>query len=264
MKIGERKFTQLFKALFGKQHYNALIKMFLFSQNPFDCFERYFFGNGNYPTSIILRTPLGKISPEIYSYQDMITVNEIFFRTDYKINPEVKVVVDIGSNIGISALYFLTRNNFCKTYLFEPEPKNIVKLKKNLEAYANRYIINESAVSSETGIKKFGRDVSGRYGGLSRETGDYIEVKCQHINEVLDNILKFEKEIDVLKLDIEGEELKVLQAIDQKYLEKIKTIYFEIDFTVTLEKNFSFHPEIFKQDRYGEVYILKNKLFRLS
>ena len=264
MKIGERKFKQLFKALFGKQHYIALTKMFLVCQKPFDCFGRYFFGWGEYPIGIELRTPLGKIKPLIYSYQDMITVNEIFFRTDYALNRDAKVVVDIGSNIGISALFFLTRNNFCKTYLFEPDPRNTEKLKNNLEDYTNRYIINESAVSDETGIKKFGRDVSGRYGGLSRETGDYIEVKCLHINEALDNILKLEKEIDVLKLDIEGEELKVLQAIDQKYLEKIKTIYFEIDFTVTLEKNFSFRPEIFKQDRYGEVYILKNKLFRLS
>ncbi len=43
---------------------------------------------------------------------------------------DISVVVDFGSNIGISALYFLTRNQDIKVYLFEPVPQNILRLKK--------------------------------------------------------------------------------------------------------------------------------------
>ena len=98
MKIGKRNLSQLVKALFARQHYVAFVNIILVCHNPFDCFKRYFLGSGTYPIKIVLRTPLGKIYPEIYSYYDMLTINEIFCRTDYKTKNDIGVVVDIGSN----------------------------------------------------------------------------------------------------------------------------------------------------------------------
>ena len=259
MKIGKRNFRQFFKALFAKQHYIAFINSFIFYENPFNCLGRYFFGTGEYPARIILRTPTVKIKPEIYSYYDMLTVNEIFCRQDYKVSNNIKVVIDLGSNIGISALYFLSRNNFSKVYLFEPDPKNIIKLEKNLKNYEDRYVLNECAVSNKDGVERFGREVTGRVGGLSRETDDYIDVKCRHVNSVILEILESEKKIDVLKIDIEGEELTVLQAIDKELLKKINLIYFEIDHTIKIDQSFSFYPDLFEQKRYGETIILQRK-----
>ncbi|MFH1899993.1 MAG: hypothetical protein ABIJ83_01840 [Patescibacteria group bacterium] len=63
----------------------------------------------------------------------------------------------------MSALYFLTRNNFCKCYLFEPDPDNVVKLNGNLKNFEGRYTLKECAVANETGIKQFGKDPIGRY-----------------------------------------------------------------------------------------------------
>ncbi len=261
MKIGKRNLSKLFIALSAKQHYIALINIFLICYNPFSFFKRYFLGLGNYPTNIALKTPLGKTNPEIYSYYDALTINEIFCRIDYKAKKDIKTVVDIGSNIGISALYFLTRNNFCKCYLFEPDPDNIVKLNKNLENFKDRYILEECAIANESGVKQFGRDPIGRCGGLNRKTEDYINVKCCHINDALKKILENSSIIDILKIDIEGDELNVLRAIDEKLLSKIKNIYFEIDYTIDLDHNFSFYPNIFIHERYGETFRLKNKNF---
>ena len=47
------------------------------------------------------------------------------------------MAVDFGSNIGISALYFLTRNPSVQVYLFEPVPSNIERLRENLKGYEN-------------------------------------------------------------------------------------------------------------------------------
>lgn len=259
MKIGKRNFKQLSKALCAKQHYTAFVKMFLICQHPFECFIRYFLGRGHYPASVTLRTPLGKISPEVYSYYDILTINEIFFRTDYKVNKNIDVVVDIGSNIGISALYFLTRNSTCKCYLFEPDPDNILKLKKNLQNFKDRFVLKECAVASITGVKQFGRDPTGRCGGLNRKTEDYIKVECFHINDLLNNILSSEDKIDILKIDIEGDEIDVLQSIDKKNLNKINIIYFEIDHTINISPNFSFYPDLFIHKKRGETYMLINK-----
>lgn len=262
MKIGKRNLLQFVKALFARQHYIAFINIFLICRNPFDCFKRYFLGTGTYPTKITLRTPSGKISPEIYSYYDMLTINEIFCRVDYKAKNDIKVVVDIGSNIGISALYFLTRNNFCKCYLFEPDPDNVVKLNNNLKNFKNRYTLKECAVANENGVMQFGKDPFGRCGGLNRKTEKYINVQCCHVNEVLRKIFETCDIIDILKIDVEGDELRVLQSIDEKLLGKIKNIFFEIDSSINLDSNFSFHPEIFIHKRYGKTFKLINKNFK--
>jgi len=259
MKIGKRNLSQCVKALFARKHYIAFINIFLICHKPFDCFKRYFFGSGTYPTKIALRTPLGKINTTIYSYHDMLTINEIFCRVDYKVKNDINVVVDIGSNIGISALFFLTRNDFCKCYLFEPDPDNVFKLNDNLKKFKNRYTLEECAVDNETGIKQFGKDPFGRYGGLNRKYDDYINVRCCHINDVLRKILQTHDLIDILKIDIEGNEIEVLQSIDEKILRQIKNIYFEIDHSINLDSNFSFHPEIFLNKRSGEMFTLINK-----
>jgi FkbM family methyltransferase len=259
MKIGKRSLKQFIKALFSKQHYTALFGVFLICQHPIDFLKQYFWGVGTYPTKITLRTPLGKVEPKVYSYYDTLTINEIFFRIDYKARKNIRVVIDIGSNIGISALYFLTRNKYCKCYLFEPDPDNIKKLNENLLNFKDRYELRECAVANETGTKKFGRDPMGRCGGLSRKTGDYIYVRLCHINDALRDILKTNDTIDILKIDVEGEEFEILQAIEQKLLDKIKIIYLEIDHTVNLSPNFSFHPRLFSQRRRGETYMLFNK-----
>ena len=57
-----------------------------------------------------MRTPAGVVAPTLHSSHDMFTVNEVFCREDYACGPGIRTVVDVGSNIGISALYFLTRD----------------------------------------------------------------------------------------------------------------------------------------------------------
>jgi FkbM family methyltransferase len=260
MKIGKRNLRQTLKAIFGKQHYVALLNMFRVYPEFFNALFRYLSGRGKYPCAIRLKTPLGIISPVIFSYYDMLTVNEIFCRRDYGSDEKASVVVDFGSNIGISALYFLTRNIYCRCYLFEPVPENIKKLNDNLKNYADRYVLNEAAVSDEGGIKKFGTEEFGRCGGLSRETGSYINVKCVNVNDVLAEILGKEKNIDILKIDTEGNELGIINAIDRNILPRIRVIYFEIDHTIELNDDYKILPEYYEQSRYGNTIRLILKI----
>lgn len=141
MKIGKRSQGQAVKALFEWRHYIALFNMLRVYPDFCDSFKRYFTGSGTYPYNIKIRTPLGQILPKIYSYHDMLTVNEVFCREDYCAKSACKVIVDVGSNIGISALYFLTRNKDSKCYLFEPVPENVEKLKENLKLFEGRYCL---------------------------------------------------------------------------------------------------------------------------
>lgn len=165
MTIGDRDIKKVIKALFQKQHYIAFLSMLIIYPNFIDSFKRYFLNKGIYPCKINIRTPLGKINPEIYSYYDMLTVNEIFCRKDYKANKDIKVVVDIGSNIGLSALYFLTRNKYVKSYLYEPVPMNIKRLIKNLGNFIESIIpkIKKRKTRFNKGISGKGKFISKKY-----------------------------------------------------------------------------------------------------
>ena len=258
VKIGKREFN-IQAVLFDKGHYLSAWNILRYCRRPAAFLWRYLTGKGSYPYQVRIATPTGQIAPQVDSYYDAITVNEIFFRLDYKAGPDDRVVVDIGANIGLSALYFLSRNRESKVYLYEPVKDNIVKLRHNLRDFSDRIIVREEAVYFEGGKKKFGTDRYGRYGGLNRASNKYIEVNCIPINDVLSSVIGQEGIIDILKIDIEGDEIAVVNAIDPKYFGKIKKIYFEIDYTAAIAPHFSVRPEYFKEERRGSIFVMAGK-----
>ncbi len=246
--IGHRSLTQILSAFFGRHHYIALWNMVRFYPDFAENFQRYIFDSGNYPYHIRIRTPAaGIVQPILYSLHDLLTVNEVFCRHDYFADEKVQVVVDIGSNIGISALYFLTRNQTSRCYLYEPVPRNLARLKTNLAAHEARYVLEPVAVANKCSIVEFGTEPSGRYGGIGLELAETIQVPCVHINTVLEQVLDKEQRIDILKIDTEGAELDIVQAIRREYLERIQRIYFESPPQNRL------YPDLFEQKQYGGV-----------
>lgn len=231
MRIRDRKVGSIFKAPLQGRHYRAVLKMLSTCDTGLhfaDTFRRYLFATGLYPHDVRLRTPLGIVSPTLYSYHDMLTVNEIFFREDY-CSTDCAVVVDVGANIGLSALYFLTRGPDCRCYLFEPVPANVRKLKSNLSSFAERYVLREASVGTQAGQCEFGIEPTGRYGGIGRETGTKITVDCLSINDVLSDVLSRETHVDVLKLDTEGTERELVEAIAPEHRRRIRRLIFEND-----------------------------------
>jgi FkbM family methyltransferase len=188
---------------------------------------RYFTGRGSYPYDCEVRTPSGMVRPRLWAHDDLLTVNEIFCRLDYAAGPDVRVVVDIGSNIGISALYFLTRNADSRCYLYEPVPRNVERLRRNLDLFRGRWTVEEAAVWDRDGVVEFGVEPTGRYGGIGIAMPNRIEVPCLSINDVLERVIEREGHVDVVKVDTEGAEVDTVAAIRPDLLDHIDTIYFE-------------------------------------
>jgi FkbM family methyltransferase len=208
-------------------NYRALWRMASTAVHPLDFAGRYFFGRGEYPARCPVRTPGGVISPIVFTHHDVITINEIFCRLDYSLPAHATTVVDIGSNIGISALYFLTRSAQVRCHLFEPDPGNLARLLENLAAYRDRFELTEAAVADHAGRVRFGREPTGRYGSLESGFADQIEVDCLHINEVLARVLERVERVDMVKIDTEGLENRTVMAIDHGLLARIGVICFE-------------------------------------
>lgn len=243
--IGYRSRGRILKALKNPATYKAAISMFQVYVHPVDAYKRYVFGSGVYPCLIGVKTPLGIVQIDVHTPDDMQTINEIFCRGDYSSGPENKRVIDIGANIGVSALYFLTRSPDVKCYLFEPLPANIVRLKENLKNFSDRYVLFENAVFNKSGKVEFNVEPTGRYCQLVDIMPDpnqknAIEVDCLNINDILEDLIKKENRIDLIKIDIEGAEQTVIAAIDKKYFSNIKEIVYE---TNTDPPTGNFYPE---------------------
>jgi FkbM family methyltransferase len=234
MRLGHRGARRVLGAPLHGGHYRAafgMAKRYPLSDLPANA-RRFLLARGEYPYVCRVRTPSGMVEPTLYSSHDMLTVNEIFCREDYRCGRDLRVAVDIGANIGISALYFLTRNADLRVYAFEPDPRNVERLRSNLAAYFDRYHLEEVAIDTSDGSARFASDPYGRYGTLAYE-GDtwyeptFIDVRVRSINGVLAGILERESEIDILKIDTEGLEERLVSALDEDLLRRIRTIVYE-------------------------------------
>ena len=118
-----RSLSRVFRALFDYRNYLSVIKSPFVYVNPIqDFLQGYILQKGNYPRRVHLKTPTGVNSIDILNSLDTFTINEIFCWEIYYADNQPKVIVDLGSNIGVSELYFLSRNNASVVYGFEPVP----------------------------------------------------------------------------------------------------------------------------------------------
>ncbi len=222
-----RKISTVIRTLLHRRHYGAAIEALKQCPHPIAFLSRYVVERGTYPIAVPLRTPIGPITLTLYSWHDARTIHEIFLALDYAIDNSARVIVDYGSNIGISAAYFLSRNLNSKAYLFEPVPENAERLRANLRQFADRFTLEEVAVSDNDDAVRFGVESTGRYGGIDIHTGNYIDVACKDSNSILQRIINDHGSIDVLKVDVEKMEKNIINRLDEKLASKIGLIFVE-------------------------------------
>jgi FkbM family methyltransferase len=142
---------------------------------------------------------------------DFAIVREIFLWHAYKVPfKEVRTIIDGGSHIGASAVYFSLIYPDCKILCIEPskDSKNI--LEKNLRFNRVNFKIINKALSNKAGKINFNYDYKNpAYSKITTNGRETIETTT------LERILKNSKDfIDLLKLDIEGEGIKVVKELD--------------------------------------------------
>lgn len=230
MQVAGRNLGLIAKSALDRRHYVAAANMVRLYEHPAEMFKRYLIGKGTYPYTVRVRTPQSWLDLRLHSGHDVLTVNEIFCRNDYLADTSDTVIVDFGSNIGISAAYFLTRNAAAYTYLFEPLPSNVAKLKENLRQFEGRFEVHQAAVGTSDGEVEFAWEESGRYGGVGAGHGNTLTVPLVNSRNVLEEAIEKHGKIDILKIDIEGLEAAVIENIPVEQARKIKKLYVEYTF----------------------------------
>ena len=174
----------------------------------------------------------------IDSWEEFFILKEIFIDEEYKfLSPFELIFVDIGTNVGISSLYFSRFKNTKGIYCFEPVKDTFEIAQKNFEINSNLKILG----LYNFGLGAFEREEyflfnrefkgnSGIRGKLSsslknQKNNEHRQVTIKPASVVLEPIFKRHKgDKIVLKIDCEGGEYEIIEDLARGNL--LKHIYF--------------------------------------
>lgn len=247
MRIGRRNFRQVKQLLLKGNSYKAIPRIFQVHYKPLRVIFEELFSLGSYPWTLRLRAPTGDVQARVYSGADLSTANLVFCREDYHMPSGARVVVDIGSNIGLSSLYWLTRSTEVHVYCYEPAPTSYQRLLENLRPYGGRFTPYNVAVSDFRGTARLWVDPTGVKSSLdhSERVAEPVDVGVSHVNDILEAVVSQRGRIDMLKLDNEGHEFRTLTAIAPEFWERITCV------NVGCHDNRAAVPPAFHETRVG-------------
>ncbi len=134
--------------------------------------------------------------------------------------PAGGVFIDVGANKGdFSLVATKIAGNKGTVFSFEPEPENCGWIKKSisLNGYKNIFL-HQIALSDENGLAPFYLGKKTGWHTLlpdqTRRNKKVIKVQVRTLDSLLKE-LSFNKKIDMIKIDVEGSEMTVLQGAEE-------------------------------------------------
>jgi FkbM family methyltransferase len=143
-----------------------------------------------------------------------------------------KNIIDIGANIGNHSVFFDKFLNCDKIYCFEPEPENLKLLRYNMKdaVQTGKCEIFDVALSNAIGELPFYNTDPGNFGGFGLENFNFPDCKSYLVNEKITvkplDDYQF-KNVSLIKMDIEGHELKALSGATQTIINNQPVVFVE-------------------------------------
>jgi FkbM family methyltransferase len=163
------------------------------------------------PISLALARDSERFGMTVREVADLATVGEVLLDDLYEVPglDDVRVIVDIGSHIGTSIVFFRLHHPEARIYGFEPDPRSFATLRANVGELPG-VTIDQRAVSGASGAATFYSSENSLASSLMTDAGARraVAVDTVSLDDLMDD-LGLDR-IDLLKLDVEGAEYEVL------------------------------------------------------
>ena len=185
--------------------------------------------------SILLRTRAARYPVYArHSTSDLDVFEQIFVHKEYSPLEDInnpKVILDCGSYVGYSTVYFLNKFPNSRVVAVEADRENFLASKLNLSPYEDRVTLLHTAIWSQSGglIVDRGKYGDGREwanqvrGCASGETADVMAIDLLSLMEKTGL-----SEVDILKVDIEGAERVIFTEGCELWLDRVRNIAIEL------------------------------------
>jgi len=178
---------------------------------------------------VVVRTPTGNVRVRLRNYESLKTCFSVFCRGDYATPAGSPMTfLDVGANIGIASLYFLSRNSANRIICFEPDQGNLEFLRRNLDQYAERSTICAWALGTTAGTVTLFRAADGKYSSLLPSSRACLpdEIECRVFADALRDFTPLDSPATV-KLDVEGLEPELVRSVDWSDFPRIRRLLCE-------------------------------------
>ena len=197
-----------------------------------------------------------------------------FYIENYKINDskaeeKIRNIIDGGANIGAETIRFANYFPNAKIISIEPNKSNFEILKQNTKEYSNITSIHAALFNKEQKLYLSNPQKNNKADNFNESFS--IEFNKLHSSEAVEGITLSKiliennfKNIDILKLDIEGAERYVFDESSIDWIDKVKVIIFECPdneegasgTTQQIYSSFNLNNILFKTHICGENLVL--------
>ena len=149
-----------------------------------------------------------------------------------------KNFLDVGANIGLYGFIFASASEGSHITMVEPDKDNAKLISRTIDAVgmSERITLVEAALSDRSGTVAFYRDeLTGATGSIERDENAFVRVhhrikpSQEPVKSVtLDEVCN-QKNPDLVKIDVEGAELRVLRGAEKTIERSCPALFFECD-----------------------------------
>jgi FkbM family methyltransferase len=159
-------------------------------------------------------------------YYDLETLWQINFHGSYPIEPSDQVILDAGANVGLFTCWAAQRNPKASIIAIEPFPRNLERLQEHVRenGFSSRVEVVGAALSATAGTARLSTsaEASQMFRLTSEKADNAVEVPTVTLVDIVKN-----RQIDWMKMDIEGSEYEVLLNTPEATFSRIRRISLE-------------------------------------